>query len=456
MNEVRDVHPDPIEQAQEQLAEAKRLLELREFESALGALDKLHPADQAELLGDLDYEHQKEMLAILPPEAAAKILEQVDPQDAVEVFGDVEIAALSRILDEARPEVAVDLLQELPKEQSDLALDGMVERQAVELLLEYGGESAGGIMSPKPVSVRDDVTAGVALDSLRIRGSEAEDIGSVPVVDRDGRLVGSLSVTRLALARITTPVREIMNPEVVCVATDTDQEYCARVLERYDLGYLPVVDSDRRLAGLIWTDDLVDVLEDEATEDMYKMTGIGGERLFGPLGVSVFRRLPWLYVNLATTLLAALVISMFESTIAKSITLAVFLPVIAGQGGIGGTQTLTLVIRNIALGDIPARRSFRLLGREVFLGLIHGVLLGLVIGVIGILWKGTPMLGVVLGVAMLGNMIVAGFAGASVPLVLRKLSLDPALGAAVVVTTITDVIGFLLFLGIAASLIAYL
>ena len=210
------------------------------------------------------------------------------------------------------------------------------------------------------------------------------------------------------------------------------------------------------MIGVILVQDVVDVLKEEATEDMYRMTGIGGERLFGPMFGSVRRRLPWLYLNLATTLLAAGVISLFESTIKQVLALAVFLPVVAGQGGIGGTQTLTLVIRGIALGDVPERRAFRLLSREIFLGVVHGVLLGVVIGLIAFLWKGVWMLGVVLGVAMLGNMIIAGLAGAATPLMLRLFGLDPALGSAVIVTTITDVIGFLLFLGIAAALITYL
>jgi magnesium transporter len=244
-----------------------------------------------------------------------------------------------------------------------------------------------------------------------------------------------------------------MNQEVVSVAAETDQEECARLMERYDLKNLPVVDENRRLLGVILVDDLVDVLADEATEDMYRMARIGRERLFGPLQTSIRRRLPWLFLNLGTAILAALVISLFESTIAKVVALAVFLPVIAGQGGIGGTQTLTLMIRSIAVGDLPEKQASRLLVRELLLGIIHGVLLGLAVGLLAFVWKGPFMLGVVVGVAMLGNMVVAGLAGGAVPLALRVLRLDPALGSAVIVTTITDVVGFFLFLGIAALLV---
>ena len=456
MEQPPERQTDAIEHVQERMDRVREHLDRREFDPAFALFTDLHPADQAELLVELADDHQQELLKALAPDASGKILEQMEPAEAADVFRDVEPATLSDILDEARPDVAADLLAQLPEEQSQAAMEGMEEVEDVTPLLEYPSDSAGGIMTPEYVSVRDDMTAAIALDRMRILGSIVEDMGSIVIVDEARKLVGSLSVTRLALARPTATVSDIMDPEVVHVTTGTDQEECARLMEHYDLSSLPVVNDNGLMIGVILIQDVVDVLKEEATEDMYRMTGIGRERLFGPLHGSIYRRLPWLSLNLATTLIAAAVISAFESTIAKVVALAVFLPVIAGQGGIGGTQTLTLVIRGIALGDIPERRAFRLLFREIFLGLLHGVLLGLVIGVIGYLWKGPWMLGVVLGVAMVGNMMIAGMAGAATPLVLRAFRLDPALGSAVIVTTITDVIGFLLFLGMAAALISYL
>ena len=456
MEQPREQQPDAVEQAQERMDRVRQHLDRREFDSAFGFFTELHPADQAELLVELADDHQQELLKALAPDASAKILEQMEPAEAADVFGDVEPATLSDILDEASPDVAADLLAQLPVEQSQAAMEGMEEAEDVTPLLEYPRDSAGGIMTPDYVSVRDDMSTANALDSLRIFGPSVEDMGYVVVVNGGGKLVGSLSVVRLALSRANLTTHDIMDPEVVHVTTATDQEECARLMEHYDLGYLPVVDTSDRMVGVILVQDLVDVLTEEATEDMYRMTGIGGERLFGPLFGSIRLRLPWLSLNLATTLLAAAVISAFESTITRAVVLAAFLPVIGGQGGIGGTQTLTLVIRGIALGDIPERRAFRLLSREIFLGMVHGVFLGVVIGLIAYLWKGNAMLGLVVGVAMLGNMLVAGLAGAAIPLGLRIFRLDPALGAAVIVTTITDVIGFLLFLGIAAALITHL
>lgn len=448
--------PETIEQAQQLMGQVIEYLESRQLESAREVFSSLHPADQAELLAELEPGQQQGLLTALGVEESADILEQMEPETAAEVFGDMATPALSDILDEARPEVAADFLKQLPVEQSQQALEGMEESEDVAPLLDYTDESAGGIMTPRYISVRDDMTAAIALDSVRILGPEAEDIGSIVIVDSEGKLVGSLSLVRLALARPATLVSEIMEPQIVSVATGTDQEECARLMERYDLSYLPVVDEERRLVGVILVGDLVDVLSEEATEDMAKMTGIARESLFGPLGGSIRNRLPWLYLNLATTLIAALVVSLFESTIGKVVALAVFLPVVAGQGGIVGTQTLTLVVRSIATGDIPERRVSQLVARELALGFIHGILLGLIVGLLAWAWKGNYMLGVVLGLAMVGNTAVAGLAGASTPLVLRLFGLDPALAAAVIVTTITDVVGFLLFLGIAAALISYL
>ncbi len=456
MEQPRDSIPDALGHERGLMARVLELLEGPQPQSALPLLLEVHPADQAQLLSEIDLARRQALLDLLQPGEAALVLEQMHPEEAAEAVEEMRPGTLSAILDEAGPDVAADILKRLPEEQSLQTLQGMGEVEDVTPLLEYADDTAGGIMTTEYVSVRTDTTAAIALDILRVRAEGVDDVGSLLVVDNSRRLVGSLGVTRLALARPTLLVADIMDPEVRHVAPDTDQEECASLAERYDLSYLPVVDEERRLLGVILVQDLVDVIEEEATEDMYHMARIGPERLFGsPLG-SVRRRLPWLYLNLATTILAALVINFFESTVARVVALAMFLPVVAGQGGIGGTQTLTLVIRGIALGDLPGRRALSLLGRELVLGLIHGVLLGAVIGVVAFLWKGNGMLGVVVGLAVGANMVIAGMVGAATPLLLRALRMDPALGAAVVVTTVADVVGFLIFLGIAASLISTL
>jgi magnesium transporter len=329
----------------------------------------------------------------------------------------------------------------------------MLESEEVAPLLAYSDDTAGGIMTPEVLSVGEDMTAAAALDVLRLNEAQVEDAGAIFVVGDGDRLTGALRVVRLALARQNAWVRDIMTTDIISVPAEMDQEECARLIERYDLAELPVVDEAGRLIGVILAEDAADVAEEEATEDMYRIAGLGDERLRGALSASVRSRFPWLVVNLLTTFLAALVISFFESTIVKVVALAVFLPVVAGQGGIAGTQTLTLAVRSMALGELSGRRGRRLLVREVTLGLLHGLLLGIAVGIVAFVWKGNFFLGLVLGIAMLGNMVIAGVMGAGAPLLLRRLGLDPAVAAAVVVTTITDVVGFLLFLGLAAALV---
>ena len=427
-----------------------------DLDAALDLFSKLHPADRAEAVVALYPESKDILLDSLESEEAAEVLEHLEPKEAARVITDIRGEALSAILRETSPDVAADIIKQLTEEQSAEVLASMSESDDVIALLRYHDETAGGLMTTDFPYVRQDISAVNALDILRIQGLIAEHIGSLFVVDNRDRLMGSLSVTRLALARPSTLISDIMDKDVISVPVNADQEECVRLMDRYNLNYLPVIDQNRMLVGLILVEDLVDVLRKEATEDMYRISGLGQDRLFDPMKSSVSRRLPWLYINLGTTILAALVISMFESTIEKLVILAAFLPVIAGQGGIGGTQTLTLVVRGLALGEIFGKRGRQLLIREVVLGAIHGVLLGVGIGLIAFAWKGSPMLGLILGVAMLGNMIVAGLTGAGIPLLLRRLGLDPAVSSAVFVTTITDIVGFLLFLGMAAALIGLL
>jgi magnesium transporter len=436
--------------------ETRNLLEQGESETALAFFRQMHPVDQAEVLVGLTRSVKQQLLTALGPNENAEILEHVDPEEAIQVLEGIENPVVSQILDETSPDVAADILNDLPQERSLEILEGMQESEAIVPLLEHADDTAGGLMVPDYPVVREGLSAANALDRLRLMGAQAEDFGSIFVIDDDNRMVGTVSITRLALARPSTVISDLVQREFVSVRTDTDQEESARLMERYNVNELPVVDQKGRLVGVILAEDMVDVVEQEATEDMYRMAGVAGERVMGPLKSSLKNRLPWLYVNLATAFLAALVISIFESTIARVVVLAVFLPIVAGQGGIAGTQTVTLVVRSMALGELPARRGWRLLLRESMLGLINGLLVGAVVGVIAFAWKGNPMLGAVLALAMLGNMIVAALAGAGVPLLLRSLHLDPAVSSAVFVTTFTDVLGFLLFLGLAALAISFL
>ncbi len=441
------------ERRREDVERVLRHVEDGDADAALGLLIELHPADRGEALLAMERGPLGEALSRMSPEATAQALEYVDLEEALALISEIDPALLPRVLDETSLDVAADVLRSLPPSRSLEALAGMTEAAEVAPLLGYADESAGGIMVPDFPVVSAHMTAGIALDVLRLLGPSAEEFDSIFVVDADGRLLGSITVTRLALSPLDHVVQDIMHPEVVSVTADTDQEECARLMERYGLRHLPVLNARGGLIGIIMVEDAVDVVTEEATEDMFRIAGIAGERVMGPFGSSVRSRLPWLYINLATAFLAGLVISFFETTIARVAALAIFLPIVAGQGGIAGTQTLTLVVRSMALGELDHTRGLRLVGRELLLGLLHGLLLAAVVGAAAYAWKGTPVLGAVVGAAMLGNMVVAGLAGSGVPLLLRRLKMDPAVSSAIFVTTFTDVLGFLMFLGLAALLI---
>lgn len=414
---------------------------------------KLHPADQAEVFTELAYDKQESLIQLLTPEETARVFEYLEPAQIADILEEFERPIVSDILAQATPDVAADILRQLPEKQVAQVLQGMDDSSDVLGLLVHPDETAGGLMTTDFPVVRETVTAGNALDLIRIRPDRVEDIGGMLVVNENGSLVGLLGITQLALARPTSLVSDIMVKKVASINATRDQEEAARVIEKYNLKFLSVVGDMNKLLGIILVEDVVDVLEEEATEDMYKISSMGGEKLYGSLANSVFRRLPWLYINLGTTLIAALVISLFEGTISKLVTLAIFLPVVAGQGGIAGTQTLTLVVRSIALDEIQPGRGLKILGREIALGVIHGIALGIIVGILSWIWKGNPILGLVVGLAMTANIFVAGLTGAAIPLMLKRLKMDPAVSSAVFVTTVTDVLGFILLLGIASLMI---
>ena len=447
---VEDQSRPPEEVIQEFAQDIEALIESGQRPEALNRFAELHPVDQGEVLGGLPREDRQSLLAEMDHWVIAEILEYLEPEESAQMFGGRDPADLARILDLTSPDVAVDLLRQIPEEKQQETLAAMADAVEIKALLQYRDDTAGGLMTPQYPVMTESTRTPNALDQLRLLGSDAESISSVLVVDGDQRLVGSLSLIRLALARPNSLVGDIMDREFISVTAETDQEECARVMQRYNLSLLPVVARDGHLTGVILAEDLVDVVEEEATEDMFRIASVGGERISGPLTHSLRSRLPWLYINLATAFLAALTVSLFESTISRVVALAVFLPVVASQGGIGGTQTVTLVVRSMALGEVPRRLGLRLLRRELALGFVHGVSLGVVVGIVVYLWKGNFTLGAVLGLAMMGNMLVAGMFGAGVPLLLRQLKMDPAVSSAVFVTTFTDVIGFVLFLGLAA------
>ncbi len=442
------------------LEQVRAALEAGKIDDALALLAALHPADRAEAFSDLPPDDQNEILPRLDAEATADLLEELEEEEAAEVAAHLPSAALADALDEMDPDDAADVLGDLSPTQREQALAEMDASQADEVrpLLAHADDTAGGLMTSDFFALRRQMTAQMAIDFLRAQSPDTETPYYLYVVDRFDKLIGIVSLRALITTDPKTVIETIMARDVTNVPVGTDQEEVARLMSRYDLAAIPVVDADGKLVGVINYDDIVDVIEEEATEDIYRLANVsdGDLQVFSPVQLSVRRRLPWLLVNLFTAFLAASVISLFEATIAKLAVLAVFQSIVAGQGGNAGTQTLAMVVRGLALGEIEFKDAGRAMGREAGIGLIHGMTVGVCVALGAWAWRGIPMLGLVIGLAMVGNMIAAGIAGTLVPLTLKALKLDPALASAVIVTTVTDCVGFGLFLGLATLFLPYL
>jgi magnesium transporter len=448
------VDPIKIEDAKEVM---ESLVQAGEMDEAAEYLRAFHPADGAEMLTTLEPQAQAQLVARLEPDELAMVFEQMDGEDAAEVAQHLNVASIADVLDEMEPDMAADVLFEMEPQAANRVLEQMDEAEAVTPLLAYAEDTAGGIMNVAPPSLRRQMTVAEAFTFIKEHYRDASDLFYLYVLDRYGRLIGVVNLRSLILAEPAQTVEEIMNREIISVRTDVDQEEVAQLLSRYDLLALPVVDADTKLVGIVTIDDVVDVLEEEATEDIYHLAQVSPDsEVFSPIPRAVRNRLPWLYINMGTALLASGVVAFFENTIAAVAALAVFMPIVAGQGGNAGNQTMTIVVRSLALGEIEVSEAWKVLRHELLLGLLHGIVLGASIALVAWLWRGNPALGLVVGLSMLCNFIVAAIAGVLVPTTLRRLNVDPALGSSIFVTTATDTLGFAAFLGLATLLLSRL
>ena len=444
---------------QEISADISREIENEHFATAISKFASLRSVDQADVLVKLNRSVRIKLLSFLTPKNMGLIVNRLDRDDVALISQEVNREQLSLILDEARPDIAADILRDLSVNERAETLSGMRGSDDVVPLMDYEDRDAGGLMTPEFIALGSTMTVTQAMDFVRSASSSMDvaEVTYILVVNSQEALVGGLNVSKLVVSEPHKIIAEIMHTEIISVNAGTDREECARIMERYNLLALPVVNDQGKLEGIVKIEDMIYVVQEEATEDMYKMVGVGEEaKLLGPFWNSVRGRLPWLCINLATAGIAALVITLFQETIQQVVALAVFLPVIAGQGAIVGTQTLTLVVRSMALGEIDKSDARMLLIKELLLGLAHGAALGLIAGLIAFLWHGNQYLALVVGIAMLGNLIIAGISGVILPLGLKKLKVDPALSSAVVVTTVTDVVGFLIYLGLATMALSYI
>lgn len=431
-----------------------RLLRHNALPQLRSVVDKTAPADIAPVLPMLSPVELRKVLALLiQPGKAASTLLELERSDLRELMASLEDAILVAICRSSAPDDAADLLDVLGDERREqvLAKLGGDEGIALEALLEQENPTAGSMMTTEYLALRDDVEVSDAIEEIR-RYPRKDSFFYVYTVDADGHLVGVLDLRGLILADPAATLGSIMMPNVVRCSVETSQEDVARLVARYDLLSMPVVDSQNLLVGVVTVDDVLDVIQEEAEEDLLHLGGVAvGERVTTSAAAAFRMRLPWLAVNLVTAFFAAGVVRMFEGTIAAWAALAAFMPIVAGMGGNAGTQTLTVFVRGIALGEIDWRSGFRPIAKEVIVGLGNGAVLGLLTGIIVWFWVGDHRLAVIIFAAMVVNMVVAGFAGGVVPVLLKRLGFDPAISSSIFVTTFTDVCGFFVFLGLASA-----
>ncbi len=433
------------------------LIQEEHLDEAARYLSGLHPADSAEILTWLEASEQAAMVERLQAPELAQLFEQMYEEDMHEVAQYLNVETLADVLDEMEPDAAADLLGEMTPEDAAEVIEQMDEAEPVVSLMAYDDESAGGIMNTAPASLRRWMTVAEAFTFIKQNYHDANEIFYLYVMDRYARLIGVVNLRALILAEPHQTIEEIMNRDVISARTSMDQEEVAQLLARYNLLAVPVVDQAERLVGIISHDDIVDVLEAEATEDIYRLAQVGEDaEIFSSVTRAIRNRFPWLLINMGTAFLASSVVALFEGTIAQVAVLAAFMPIVAGQGGNAGTQTMTIMVRSLALGEIELRDVWSALWHEVRVGFLHGVALGILVGLIAWLWQGKPILGLILGLAMCGNLIIAALAGVVVPMLLKLCRVDPALASGVFVTTATDVMGFTLFLSLSTYFLRWL
>ncbi len=425
-----------------------------ELATAAALLHNLHPADQADALALLDHIERRRLLDRIDSHTLAELLPFLTPEELEHVAPDVALPQLTAALDQSSAQLGADVLHALPAVDAELVLDRLPKAPLVQPLLQHDDDSVGGIMAPELMMLGPHLAAEQALTVLRASTPTPTVRDTIYIVDTEGVLLGSIGLHSLVFAPPMTALRDLMEPIGPTVTTDMDQEDALQILQRYGLHALPVLDDRERLVGVATADDLLEIAQQEATEDMYRLVGlVDDEALTAPITTALRRRLPWLLLNLATAFAAAAVVAAFESTLARAAALAIFLPIIAGQGGNAGMQVTTLAVRAMALGEFDRHFTQLVLPRELLIGIVSGTIFGLLVGLVGWAWQDNPWLGLAIGLAMLGTMVVAGLFGLLIPTILRKVGADPALAASIFVTTATDMLGFLFFLGLAALLI---
>ncbi len=425
--------------------------EIRDYKTILEVFRSFHPADQAKLFDNLRSEQQEILLKQMEIPEIADIFDELDDRQTLDAAQKLPLPFLADIIDDMDPDEAADLLGDLPGREVKETISLMEEPEEILPLLRYPDETAGGRMTTDYLALGPEDTADDAIRYLRSSGMETDVPYYLFVVDKDRQLLGVTGLRELVCADPAQRIKDFMDQQVISIQAMQDQEEAARVMKHYDLQALPVLNRNDHLVGVISHDDILDVLVDESTEDIYRLASVSDAALEpeSRLFLQLKGRLPWLLLNTLTALIGSWVISNFEDLFIQVAVLAFFQSVVAAQGGNAASQNVAMIVRSLALGNVKPKQIVPILFRQLLVGVFLGSVIGLIVGVGVGLWQANPYLGLVLGLALLGNMLVASIVGTLAPLILEFSGQDPALASSVLVTAITDIIGFLIFLSLA-------
>ena len=418
-------------------------------------LEPLHPADIADIIEQLNTTDRARFIRLYDTEFYGDILSEIDEHIREEVISELNPDVLAEAVRDLESDDVVDIVEDLEEEQKETILKALDEgdRVAVQSLLSYPERSAGRLMQREVVMAPEHWSVGMAIDFLRNDANLPEQFYHIVLVDPRLHPVGNVSLGKLMSSKRSVLLKEIIEDVFQVIPADQDEADVAYAFNQYHLISAPVVDMENRVVGVITIDDAMVVLDEELEEDIMLLAGIGDSSVSDTIIETVRGRLPWLAVNLVTAILASIVIAQFEATIAQFVALAILMPIIASMGGNAATQSLTVAVRAIATKDISSTNIGRVIRREVGVGILTGLIFAVSMGLIGVFWFGTAMLGVVIAISMLINLVVANLAGTTIPVILEKLGIDPALASGAFVTTVTDVVGFFAFLSIAGILL---
>ncbi len=449
--------PEEARQTCGDAVELERFIGQRDWENVLKKLHDIRVAEEAGLVCMVDRSRTLELLAQLSTTDLAEMIETLPDSDVCRFCDSVDADTMADVLDQTAPERAAHVLRELPEERAKEVIARMEESKDVLPLLAYERGTAGYHMSPRFVALAPEMTSDEAIAALRAERPRHDTVDALYVMDKRGRLRGTLTLRQLVLARSNARLRNVMEKKVVTARPDLDERACVRLMEDNRISSLPVVDRDGHLLGVITLRQLLHVTQEQATADMYHLVGLSEtERLSRPLRVSVRRRLPWLVMSLGFALLSGLVVNAFQSTIAAAVALASFLPLISAMGTNYAQQVATIFVRGLATGELRQPLVRRAVTREAVLGIINGVVVASASGIVAYLWMWKLRLALIFGVSMFLTLALAAFLGAITPLLLKRFRADPALGSSVLLATATDVTGFVFLLGIAATLAGFL